>query len=101
MKRFFALSILMMMTAGLSLAGDLVGYVTDEKCANAGKSGEAHASCAQTCVKGGEAIVFVNEADKKVYKIANQDKLKDHVGHKVTLTGKIDGGTINVDTVKM
>ena len=32
----------------------------------------------------------------KVIKIANQDKVKEHVGHKVTVSGKLDGDTLTV-----
>jgi hypothetical protein len=43
----------------------------------------------------------VAEADKKVYKIANQDAVAEHVGHKVTVTGKLDGDSIEVEKVTM
>ena len=46
-------------------------------------------------------IVFVDDSDKKVYKVHNQDAVKDHVGHKVTIAGKVDGDSIHVDSVKM
>ena len=102
MKRFAVLVAVLMMTATMSFAGDLVGWIADEKCANAGKAAsEAHAGCAQGCVKGGAPIVFVNDADKKVYKVSNPDSVKDHVGHKVTVAGKIEGSSITVDSVKM
>lgn len=102
MKRLVALAAMFMMTAGLSFADEWVGYLADEKCANGGKAAsEGHANCAQNCVKGGQPIAFVSEADKKVYKIANQDAVAEHVGHKVTLTGKLDGDSIEVENVKM
>jgi hypothetical protein len=44
--------------------------------------------------------VLVN-SEGKVYKIANQDKVTAHAGHKVTITGKMEGDTITVDDVKM
>ena len=49
----------------------------------------------------GAAAVFVS--DGKVYKIDNDDqgKVLEHVGHKVTIAGKVDGDTIKVDSVKM
>ena len=37
----------------------------------------------------------------KVIKIANQDAVKEHLGHKVTITGNLDGDTVTVDSVKM
>jgi hypothetical protein len=81
-------------------AAELTGYVSDAKCGAKGSS-EAHAKCADKCVKSGAAAVFV--ADGKVYKIDADDQAKvtDHVGHKVTIDGKIDGDTIKVDSVKM
>ena len=36
-----------------------------------------------------------------VYKIADQDKVTAHAGHKVTITGTMEGDTIKVDSVKM
>ena len=80
----------------------LVGWLADEACANKGNgASEGHAGCAKKCVDGGQAIVFVGDSDKKVYKIHNQDAVKDHVGHKVTIAGKVDGDHIHVDSVKM
>jgi hypothetical protein len=35
-----------------------------------------------------------------VYAIANQDKVKDVAGKKVTVTGKVDGDSITVESVK-
>jgi Protein of unknown function (DUF5818) len=33
----------------------------------------------------------------KVYKLNNQEKVKNHVGEKVTLEGKLDGDTLTVE----
>lgn len=102
MKKFLVLVAMAVMTAGIGAAADMVGYLADAKCANAGKANSAgHAGCAAGCVKGGEPIAFVQESDGKVYKIANQDSVKAHVGHKVTVTGKVDGDSIQVESVKM
>jgi hypothetical protein len=93
---------MLMMTAGLSFADEFVGYLADAKCAAGGNAAsEGHAGCAKKCVDSGQPIAFVNEADKKVYKIANQDSVAAHVGHKVTLTGKADGDSIEVEKVAM
>jgi hypothetical protein len=83
-----------------AMAAEMTGYISDAKCGAKGSS-EAHAKCAENCVKGGSAAVFVS--DGKVYKIDSDDQAKvaDHVGHKVTIDGKIDGDTIKVDSVKM
>jgi len=81
-----------------AMAAEWTGYISDAKCGAKGNS-EAHAKCAETCVKGGSAAVFVSEG--KVYKIDDQAKVQDHVGHKVTIMGKMKGDTISVDSVKM
>ena len=81
-----------------ALADELAGYISDSKCGAKGAKDE-HADCAVKCVKGGASPVFVT--DGKVYKISNQDKVVAHAGHKVTLSGTMDGDTIKVDSVKM
>jgi hypothetical protein len=93
---------MLVVVGNLSFAAEWVGYLADEKCANGGKANSAgHAACAKKCVDGGAAVAFVAEADGKVYKVSNQDAVKEHVGHKVTVTGKLAGDTITVDNVKM
>ncbi|MGH9660623.1 MAG: DUF5818 domain-containing protein [Bryobacteraceae bacterium] len=72
-----------------------VGWITDEKCAAAGKLTGDHQRCLQT----GGRMVFVNDADKKVYKLTNEDKAKELVGRKVNLTGTEKGDTIEVEDV--
>lgn len=102
MKRLVVLTAMLLVTSGMSFAADWVGYLADEKCAAGGKAAsEAHAGCAKKCVEGGQAVAFVSEADKKVYKIKNQAAVTEHVGHKVTLTGKLAGDTIEVEKVAM
>jgi hypothetical protein len=38
--------------------------------------------------------------DGKIYKIDNQAKIVDHAGMNVTVTGKLKGDTITIDSVK-
>ena len=100
MKKVAILMMLLTLVAGAALAGEQVGWIVDAKCgANGAK--EAHAGCAKKCVEGGQPLVFVSDADKTVYKIANQDAAKGHEGHKVTVSGKIDGDSIHIDSLKM
>ncbi len=44
---------------------------------------------------------FVSESDKAVYTLDSPDKVQEHVGHKVTLEGTMDGTTIAVASVTM
>ncbi len=83
-------------------AAEMTGYISDAACAKkdvAKAESDAHAGCAQGCAKKGGALVFVSNG--KVYQIDDQAKVQEHVGHKVTITGKVDGETLKIDNVKM
>ena len=99
MKRLaIAFALVLCLFTVSAMAAEWTGYISDAKCGAKGSSAE-HAKCAESCVKGGSAAVFVS--DGKVYKIDDQAKVQDHVGHKVTIMGKMKGDTISVDSVKM
>ena len=99
MKKVLAVCAFCAMSA---MAADWTGYIVDSNCAGKKEdhgAADDHAACAARCSKGGAAAVFVS--DGKVYKISNQDKVVAHAGHKVTLSGTMDGDTIKVEEVKM
>ena len=97
MKRLARISTLCLLTAGLSLAAEWRGWVTDRKCALAGEFiGSQHRACAEA----GQPLVFVNEADKKIYTLADPAKAKDFVGQKVLLRGEMKGDSIEVAFVE-
>ncbi len=79
--------------AGVLSAAEFIGYVADEKCARAGNApSEGHAKCSRSCVEAGEPIVFINDVDKKIYKIVDGlDHIKDKVGVKVRLDAEASG----------
>ncbi len=56
--------------------------------------------CAKRCIKDGASPVFVSEADKKVYKLAGKANAKDHLDHKVQISGDVKGDTITVTEIK-
>src|SRR5579862_5358894 len=98
MKRLTALAVL---AAGMSIsamAADFTGYIIDQNCASK-KEMLGNVQCAQSCIKRGAAAVLVTD-DGKVYKIADQDKVKAEAGKKVTITGSVDADTIKVDSIK-
>ena len=85
------------------------GYISDEQCAVSGSKAKKAAdwvnpdkfeSCAQKCAKAGSPLVFVTE-DNKILKIdaASMEKVMPAIGHKVKITGKVDGGKVTVDSV--
>lgn len=99
MKKFAFACLFVTSTFAVSaFAEDWTGYISDSKCAAKGAKDE-HADCAVKCVKGGASAVFV--VDGKVYKIDDPTKVADHIGHKVTISGTLDGDTVKVDSVKM
>lgn len=96
MKKLFVVFGLAAISA---FAAEWSGTIMDEKCSTNAKMRD-NAACAERCIKGGSPAVLVDN-DGKIYKISNQDKVKAHAGHKVTLTGTVDGDTITVADVKM
>jgi hypothetical protein len=105
MKKLFLIVLCIIVVAAMAFASDagkassMKGWVSDAKCAAKGNSA-AHAACAKGCVKGGEKAVFVNDKDGKVYPIANQDSVKDHVGDHVQIMASTSDGTLQVSKVE-
>ena len=98
--------------ASLSAAtanGAIVGYISDTKCATSGAKAKTAAEwiqpaafedCVKKCVKEGSAAVFVTE-DNKILKLdaASSAKIEQYLGHKVSVTGKVEGTTLKIDTI--
>jgi hypothetical protein len=98
MKKVLAVSLFLAFTASMTLAADgsWTGWITDAKCAP-----KLNADCAKKCAEKGEKMVFVDSDQKTILQVANQDALKGHAGHHVTLKGKLDNGTLTVSSVEM
>jgi hypothetical protein len=94
----FALSAMAFDDMGKSMTVN--GWVADAKC-GAKMGSAAGAACAQKCVAGGEKMVIVTDGDSKVLAVDNQDALKGHAGHHVTVTGTMGKDSMHVDSVKM
>jgi hypothetical protein len=94
----FALAAIGSMSA---FAGEWSGVIADSKCKHTDGT-QAHIDCTAKCIKGGADAVFVT-ADNKVLKIDKDslDKVTPHYGHKVTVTGNVEGDTIKIDSIKM
>ncbi len=83
-----------------AFADEWKGFISDAKCgAKHAALTDKDVACIKGCVKGGSKAVFV--VGDKVIQVANQDKVIDHLGHKVVITGKLAGDTVTVDSVKM
>jgi hypothetical protein len=92
--------VLLCLAASLAAAAEWTGYVADSKCArNPEKAAtDAHAGCAVSCAKSGAALVFI--VDGKVFKFANQEKVQDYAGKKVTISGKLHVDEIVIEQVR-
>ena len=99
MKRVVVAFVLALSVFALTaMAGDMKGYISDEKC-GAKHAKDMNGKCVEGCVKGGAAPVFVSGG--KVYKIDDAAKVQEHLGHEVTITGEMKDDTITVQDVKM
>src|SRR5580700_6031909 len=110
MKKLFSVLTLSALCSMAAMAGEWTGYISDEKCASASAKAKTAAewikpaafeSCVKKCVKEGSAVVFVTE-DNHLYKIdaGSMSKVTPQLGHKVVVTGKIDGETITIDSIR-
>jgi hypothetical protein len=96
-----AVSAFFLFAASLSTPaqGTWTGWVSDSQCGAKGAH-EGAGECTTKCVKEhGAKYVFVNDADKKVYTVDAQDKLTDHAGQHVTVTGSVDGDTLKLASI--
>lgn len=92
----FALGVL----AWSAAAAEMTGVITCNKCRHTDLSAQS-AKCAEQCIKGGVATVFIDTAnDNKVYTIANPDKVQGHIGQKVTVNGDVENDKLTVESVK-
>jgi hypothetical protein len=105
MKKIFAVVFALALAAPITFAKDskpktvkVSGWVSNEKC---GAKDIDNAACTKKCAEGGSKLVVVSEKDKSVINVDNEDALKGHEGHHVSVTGKMDNGTLHVDNVAM
>ena len=89
--------------AAMTMAADgsWTGWISDSQCGVKGANAKA-GECTTKCVKEhGAKYVFVNDADKKVYAIDDQDKVAAHAGHHVTVKGTASGDAIKLASIEM
>jgi hypothetical protein len=98
MKKLIAALALTSAMAVSAFAADFTGYIVDQNCAS-NKKMLGDEACAKRCMGRGAPAVLATE-EGKIYKIADQDKVKELAGKKVTVTGKMENDTITVESVK-
>ncbi|HXF14770.1 MAG TPA: hypothetical protein VN517_16560 [Terriglobales bacterium] len=78
--------------------GTFTGEIMDKPCAQMGshanmmkEEGAKDArDCTLKCVKSGASFVLFDPATKKVYPIADQEKVREYAGQHVQVTGTYD-----------
>jgi hypothetical protein len=101
MRRIASYIAITYMTVAAAAAGPMTGWISDASCGAGNASAEkASRECAERCIKSGAPAVFVNDADQKVYKIAGNVKVTDHLQHKVQINGDVKGDTVTVKEIK-
>ncbi|HEV8198666.1 MAG TPA: hypothetical protein VGS03_01450 [Candidatus Polarisedimenticolia bacterium] len=77
----------------------LTGFLTDSNCGKA-NAREGGADCAKKCIKNGAKVQLV--ADNKTYTLEKVDKVEQHLGHEVKVTGQLDetAGIIRVASIE-
>jgi hypothetical protein len=101
--RFATITAATLFAAAMTMAADgsWTGYISDSQCGAKGANAKA-AECTTKCVKEhGAKYVFVNDADKKVYSIDDQDKVAAHAGHHVTVKGTVSGDSLKLASIDM
>ena len=98
-----AISILVVSAfAGTAMAEKWNGTISDAKCGAAhADASEKSMSCVKGCVKGGQEAVFVVDGKVLKFDAASKDKIMPHLGHKVTINGKLKGDVVTVNKVMM
>jgi hypothetical protein len=85
----------------------LTGSISDSNCNGKHAATDEHGKkmsdtdCTNVCISKGAKYVLASEGT--VYKIGNQDfaGLKTHAGHRVELTGDVQGDTVTVAKIVM
>src|SRR5271169_2456744 len=78
----------------------VTGYVIDEAC-SAKPAMMGNVECVKKCQDKGSKLVIAADKGGKVYAVENQDALKGHEGHHVTVTGAVTGMSMHVSNVDM
>ena len=95
----FVMAIALLSTVAVAQQ-EWTGYISDTHCGVAHMDGsKTSIDCVTTCVKGGQAPVFVT-MDKKILKITDPAKVMSFLGQKVAVTGKLAGENLIIASVK-
>jgi hypothetical protein len=103
MRKLFPLItafVLLFAVAAWAADNTMTGWIVDEKC-GVSKAHAGAEACTKKCIDGGSKAVLVTDDKKDVVQIHNQDAIKGHEGHHVTVTGSMMDGALHIDKVEM
>jgi hypothetical protein len=85
--------------ATASQAAEIVGTVSEAGCGAKHKDGgPAAEKCVSACVRKGAAPVLVD--GDRILRFANAEKVMDHLGKKVRITGNVSDDTVTVQSIQ-
>jgi hypothetical protein len=79
--------------------GTWTGYVTDTHCGAKGAVKDHTVACVEKCMRTGSKAQIMNESDQKIYDLDSFSKVRDLMGHKVTVKGTLDPKTNTITVV--
>lgn len=78
----------------------MTGWISDAACSSGNaSSAPAKRDCAKRCIESGEAPVFVDDKEQKVYKVSDPAKAKAHLAGKVKVTGTVKGDMFEIASI--
>jgi hypothetical protein len=87
---------LVLVASGIAYSEQWTGWIADQKCAVAGKyMGGDH----NGCVSSGRRVVLVNDADKRIFPLVDATNVREFLGKRVEITGKMKGSEIEIESV--
>ncbi len=89
-----------LMAAG-AMADTWTGFISDSMCGAKHTGATAKdTQCAQACIKRGASPVLVTDGKVMKFTADSQSKVADLVGKKVTITGTMSDGALNIEEAK-
>lgn len=85
-------------TAGEKPAGEFkaTGWIVDAQCGKSNANAKG-AECIKSCNKNGSPLVL--SVGDKIYKLADQQTAKEHIGYAVEVKGTLKGDTVEAASI--
>ncbi|MEO8028818.1 MAG: hypothetical protein ABI823_20220 [Bryobacteraceae bacterium] len=106
MKRFLSTASVVALLPAFGFAESWTGQVLESRCgAKHAAAAAADLACMRSCLKAGAIPVLLVGAKQVMIYSADVAKIEPHLGHKVTVTGKLEksrgGDIIHIESIEM